>query len=105
MYLTLLHTVLLYILLNINLFHLNVKFLFEQGTSLSELSSSLFQNNAPMKSICYRCLGAVLSTVTSTDLPRKWTADMLTSVRHGNALQCQGLGLGMEAAVRKKISK
>jgi len=30
---------------------------------------------------------------------------MLTSVRHGNALQCQGLGLGMEAAVRKQISK
>jgi len=68
------------------------------GNSLSHLSSSLFCNNSPLKSICYRCLGAVLSTVTSTDLPRKWTANMLKMVDHTDYIQRNGLGRAIEAS-------
>jgi hypothetical protein len=70
------------------------------GNAISELIVTLFQSNSALKAVCYRCLGAVTSMVTSSDLPRRWTANMLHSVNHTDDIQRYGLASGFEAAAQ-----
>jgi hypothetical protein len=74
------------------------------GNSLSELMITLFRNNSILKSVCFRCLGTVISLVTSSDLPRKWTSEMLRSCDHSDTIQCHGLGESLEQAVLPPVA-
>ena len=70
------------------------------GNALSELMTGLFSSNSVLKAVCYQCLGVVISMVTSSDLPRRWTANMLHSVNHSDETQRYGLASAFEAAAR-----